>query len=144
MTEIDELNAALEPYGYALRTFALHDSNFQVVRLDGYQGHEAQFQDSDGVRRFLDRLATEDGDWWLDLDQGSVQVDRTTGEVTPQDGGKPFNLADVRKHHTPGATGRSGNTPPQVGSGDLRSARSISIRSVKRPDYAGLWFKRLL
>ena len=139
MTEIDELNAELEPYGYELRTFALHDSNFQVVRLDGYGGHAATMKDVEEVRAFVRRLADSDDCWCIHLDLGNVDVDRYTGEVTPRDGGPLFNIHDL---HPDEWSGASDEAPRELGKATLATAYQICIKSRSRPPYGGLWFKR--
>jgi hypothetical protein len=139
MTEIDELNADLEQYGYELRTLALHDSDFQVVRLDGYGGDVATMKDADQVRAFVKRLAESDNLWCIHLDLGNVDVDRSTGEVTPRDGGPLFNIHDL---HPDQWSGASDEAPGGLGKATLATAHEICIRSSSRPPYGGLWFKR--
>jgi hypothetical protein len=85
VTEIEDLSAELGADGYELETLALHNSNFQVVRRDGYGGRVATSHDADGVRQFLYRPTTEDGRWHLSLDHGGVDADRETGSVTGRD-----------------------------------------------------------
>ena len=88
MSTEDELNEELRSYGYKLDTFALKDSNYQVSRLDGYGGYVATFEDAQDLRTFVKRLAESDNLWCIHLDFGNVDVDRSTGEVTPRDGGR--------------------------------------------------------
>jgi len=80
MSTEDELNEELGSYGYKLETFVLHDSNYQVRRLDGHGGPVKAFNDAEDVRRFLDHLAESDNLWCIHLDHGNVDVDRKTGE----------------------------------------------------------------
>jgi hypothetical protein len=139
MSTESELNDELAGYGYKLETFALNDSNYQVVRLDGYGGHIAAFKDAEDVRTFLDQLATSDNLWCIHLDRGNVDVDRKTGEVTPRDGGPLFNLQDL---HPDEWSGASDDAPWGVGSATLLTAHQVCISSNSRPPYGGLWFKR--
>ena len=135
----DELNEELGSYGYKLDTFALEDSNYQVSRLDGYGGYAATFKDVQGLRTFLERLAESDNLWCIHLDLGNVDVDRSTGEVTPRDGGPLFNLQDL---HPDEWSGASDDAPRSIGSASLMTAHQVCIRSNSRPPYGGLWFKR--
>jgi hypothetical protein len=135
----DELDEQLGRYGYKLETVALHNSNYQVRRLDGHGGHAATFEDVDGVKALLAHLAESDNSWCISLDHGDVDVDRTTGEVTPRDGGPLFNLHDLNPGEWSGA---SDDAPGGIGSATLMTADQVCIRSSSRPPYGGLWFKR--
>jgi hypothetical protein len=139
MSTEDKLNEALGSYGYKLDTFALEDSNYQVGRLDGCGGYVATFKDVEGLKAFLMQLADSDNHWCISLDHGNVDVDRTTGEVTPRDGGPLFNLHDL---HPDEWSGASDDTPWGVGSATLMTADQVCIRSSSRPPYGGWWFKR--
>jgi hypothetical protein len=139
MSTEDELNEELGSYGYKLETFVLHDSNYQVRRLDGHGGPVKTFNNAEDVRRFLDYLAESDNLWCIHLDHGNVDVDRKTGEVTPRDGGPLFNLHDL---HPDEWSGASDEDPRGIGSAALLTAHQVCIRSASRPPYGGLWFKR--
>src|ERR1700741_5466730 len=139
MSTEDELNEELGSYGYKLDTFALEDSNYQVSRLDGYGGYAATFKDVQDLRTFLKRLAESDNLWCINLDLGNVDVDRSTGEVTPRDGGPLFNLHDL---HPDEGSGASDEAPQGIGSAHPTTARPHWIRCNFRPPYGGLWFKR--
>ena len=139
MSTESQLNEELAGYGYKLKTLAVKDSDYQVVRLDGYTGHVATFKDAEDVRTFLDHLAKSDNLWCIDLRRGNVDVDRETGEVTPRDGGPLFNLHDL---HPDEWSGASDDAPGGVGSATLLTAYRVCIRSTSRPPYGGLWFKR--
>jgi hypothetical protein len=139
MSNEEELRDALGSYGYKLETFAQHDSNYQVRRLDGHGPHAATFNDVEEVRTFLERLAASDNPWCISLDHGNVEVDRSTGEVTPRDGGSLFNLHDL---HPDGWSGASDDAPQRIGMAALLTADQVCIRSGSRPPYGGLWFKR--
>ena len=132
MSTEDELNEELGSYGYKLDTFALEDGNYQVSRLDGYGGHVAAFKDVRELRAFLKRLAESDNLWCINLDLGNVDVDRSTGEVTPRDGGPLFNLHDL---HPDGGSGASDDAPQGVGPAALMTAHQVCIRSNSRPPY---------
>src|SRR6202008_5148965 len=103
MSNEDELIEELGSYGYKLNPFALKDSNYQVSRLDGYGGYAATFNDVQGLRTFLKHLAESDNLWCIHLDLGHVDVDRSTGEVTPRDGGPLFHLHDFAPEESSGA-----------------------------------------
>jgi hypothetical protein len=135
----DELNEELGGYGYKLDTSALKDGTYQVRRLDGYAGYAATFKDVEDLRTFLRQLAESDNLWCINLDLGNVDVDRSTGEVTPRDGGPLFNLHDLDPDEWSGA---SGDAPRELGRATLSTAHQVCIRSNSRPPYGGLWFKR--
>jgi len=139
MSTEDELNEALGSYGYKLDTLALKDSNYQVGRLDGYGGYAATFNDIQDLKTFLKHLAESDNPWCIHLDFGNVDVDRSTGEVTPRDGGQLFNLHDLNPDEWSGA---SDDAPRGIGPATLLTAHQVCIRSRSRPRYGGLWFKR--
>jgi hypothetical protein len=135
----DELNEELGSYGYKLDTLALEDSNYQVSRLDGCGGYAATFTDVQDLRAFLKHLAESDNLWCINLDLGKVDVDRSTGEVTPRDGGPLFNLHDL---HPDEWSGASDDAPRGIGLAALMTAHQVCIKSSSRPPYGGLWFKR--
>lgn len=140
MSTEDELNEELGSYGYKLDTFALEDgNNYQVGRLDGYSGYAAKFKDLEEVKSFLKQLAESDNPWCINLDLGDIDVDRSTGEVTPHDGGPLFNLHDL---HPDEWSGASDDTAGALGRATLSTANQVCIRSSSRPPYGGLWFKR--
>ena len=121
MTTQAALNQELGSYGYH-ETFAWHDSNYQVRRLDGYGGHVATFKDVSDVQTFLGELAASDNPWCIDLDHGNVDVDRATGHVTPRDGGPSFDL------HNRIPT--SGPLPPMTLPRDSRPSCSPLLKSA--------------
>jgi hypothetical protein len=139
MTIDDELHEELGRYGYTLDTSALKDGTYQVTRLDDYAGYTATFDDVEDVRTFLKRLAETDDLWCIHLDHGNVDVNRSTGEVTPRDGGPLFNLHDLHPEEWSGA---SDEAPRAISSAALMTAHQVCIRSNSRPPYGGLWFKR--
>src|ERR1700739_1376049 len=104
MSTEDELNEELGSYGYNLDTLSLEDSNYPVGRLDGSGGHAATFKDVQDLQTFLKRLAESDNLWCINLDLGNVDVDRSTGEVTPRDGGPLFKLHDLHPDEGSGAS----------------------------------------
>jgi hypothetical protein len=138
MSTEDELNGELGSYGYKLDTSALKDGNYQVGRLDGYSGYTAKFNDAEEVKSFLRELAESDKPWCINLDLGDVDVDRSTGEVTPHDGGPLFNLHDLNPDEW---SGSSSDVAGRLGRATLSTAHQVSIRSSCRPPYGGLWFK---
>jgi hypothetical protein len=131
MSTEDELNEELGSYGYKLDTSALKDGNYQVSRLDGYGGYAATFKDVQDLRTFLKHLAESDNLWCIHLDLGNVDVDRSTGEVTPRDGRPLFNLQDL---HPDEWSGASDDVPQAVGSATLMTPiKSVSGPILDRP-----------
>jgi hypothetical protein len=139
MSTADELNEEFGSYGYQLETFAWHDSNYQVRRLDGYGGHLATFKDVEDVEAFLRQLAASDNPWCIGLEHGNVDVDRETGLVTPRDGGPAFDLHDLH----PDDWSVASDDAPKGFSSILLTASQVCIKSRSRPPYGGLWFKRI-
>jgi hypothetical protein len=135
----DELNEELGNYGYTLETSVLNDSRYQVRRLDGCGGHAATFEDAKDLKGFVRQLAASDNPWCISLDHGNVDVDRSTGDVTPHDGGPPFNLHDIHPDEWTGAD----DDAPRGFLAILPTASQVCIRSDSRPPYGGLWFKRI-
>ncbi|BBZ70187.1 MULTISPECIES: hypothetical protein [Mycobacterium] len=135
----DELNEELGRFGYELETPTLQGGAYQVTRLDGYAGYTATFGDVQELRTFLQRLAESDNLWCIHLDHGNVDVNRSTGEVTPRDGGPLFNLHDLHPHEWSGASDEASGAISQAA---LMTAHQICIKSNSRPPYGGLWFKR--
>ncbi len=140
MSTDDELNEELGRYGYKLDTSARQDGAYQVTRLDNFAGYTATFDDVQDVRTFLRRLAESDNLWCIHLDHGNVDVDRSTGEVTPRDGGPLFNLHDLHPEEWSGAADEA---PRAISPAALMTAHQICIKSNSRPPYGGLWFKRV-
>ncbi len=140
MSTNDELNEELGRYGYKLDTSGPQGGAYQVTRLDNFAGYTATFDDVQGVRTFLRRLAESDNLWCIHLDHGNVDVDRSTGEVTPRDGGPLFNLHDL---HPDEWSGASDEAPRAISPAALMTAHQICIKSNSRPPYGGLWFKRV-
>ena len=140
MSTDDELNEELGRYGYKLDTSARQGGTYQVTRLDNFAGYTATFDDVQDVRTFLQRLAESDNLWCIHLDHGNVDVDRSTGEVTPRDGGPLFNLHDL---HPDEWSGASDEAPRAISPAALMTAHQICIQSNSRPPYGGLWFKRV-
>ncbi|GAA4289804.1 hypothetical protein [Mycobacterium paraffinicum] len=122
----DELNTELGRYGYKLDTSALQSGAYQVTRLDEYAGYSATFNDVEGVQTFLQRLAESDNLWCIHLDHGNVDVNRSTGEVTPRDGGPLFNLNDL---HPDEWSGASDEAPRAISAAALMTG----IKSVSSP-----------
>lgn len=140
MSTNDELNEELGRYGYKLDASGPQGGGYQITRLDNFAGYTATFDDVQGVRTFLRRLAESDNLWCIHLDHGNVDVDRSTGEVTPRDGGPLFNLHDL---HPDEWSGASDEAPRAISPAALMTAHQICIKSNSRPPYGGLWFKRV-
>jgi hypothetical protein len=135
--DIDDLNARLVHLGYEAEAVDHPTRPPIVVKPLGRREPRFEFQTVADAAEAFDRLAVTSQRWSLDLEDGNVDVDRTTGVVTPRDGGQPFNLADLAITES---TGASNDAPPGVPTRDVRRLTHIVVSSQQRPNYGGWWY----